>query len=77
MDSPEDRIYIDDMVQRLGRAAHTIRQWVRRADFPDYLKPQTEGGRNKLFWVEDQMDGLITYARAREAGRGSFGRTPA
>lgn len=73
----ESPIYIGDLANRLGRAEHTIRQWTKREDFPDALKPDTEGGRHKLFWVESQMPGLQAYGEERDAARGSFGRTTA
>lgn len=68
------RYYIDDLASHLGRAPHTIRQWVKRPDFPDDLKPAAEGGRNKLFWTDGQLPGLERYADERESLRGSFGR---
>lgn len=77
MDSNADRIYIDDIAVRIGRAAHTVRQWVRRPDFPAALAPGLEGGRNKLYWTEDQVQGLRAYAAERESLRGDFGRTAA
>lgn len=71
------RIYIDVLAGHLERAPHTIRQWLKRPDFPDALKPSTEGGRNKLYWTDDQLDGLQGYAAEREQLRGSFGRATA
>lgn len=70
-------IYIAELASRLERAEHTIRQWIRREDFPMALKPQTEGGRAKLYWVESQIPGLEAYADERASNRGSFGRTAA
>lgn len=71
----EGPIYIGDLANRLSRAEHTIRQWTKRSDFPDAIKPQAEGGRGKLFWTESQMEDLEAYAAERDAARGSFGRT--
>lgn len=77
MTALEDRIYIDELARRLGRASHTVRQWVRRPDFPLALTPGSEGGRNKLYWTEAQVPGLRAYADEREQHRGNFGRTSA
>lgn len=73
MDS--DKIYIDDLAKKLGRAPHTIRQWLKRKDFPRELKPSREGGREKIFWLPSQLSGLESYAQERMNNRGSFGRT--
>lgn len=72
--SADGRIYIAEAAEELGRAEHTIRQWLGRADFPDALKPSREGGRNKIFWTLDQLRGLHDYADEREAQRGTWGR---
>lgn len=77
MADTDDRIYIDDLAQRLGRAPHTIRQWLHRRDFPRDLKPRREGGREKIYWVDGQLDGLMAYAAERMQRRGSFGRASA
>lgn len=76
-DTTEGRIYIAAMAERLERAEHTIRQWIKRDDFPAELRPEEEGGRHKLFWVEDQLEGLRQYAAERDSMRGSFGRATA
>lgn len=75
--SDNGRIYIADMAGQLERAEHTIRQWLGRSDFPRALEPQREGGRNKIFWTEDQLGGMRAYADERERQRGSWGRASA
>lgn len=75
--SIDGHIYIADMADRLDRAQHTIRQWLGRQDFPSELQPQREGGRNKIFWTEDQLAGMQAYADDREANRGTWGRSAA
>ncbi len=70
----EGHIYIADMANCLGRAEHTLRQWVKREDFPHHLKPQVEGGRKRLYWQTHQVAGLEVYAAQRSSARGSFGR---
>lgn len=77
MSDSEQRLSIEDLAERLTRAEHTIRQWLRRDDFPDALKPELLGGRKKMVWSTDQIAGLEEYARTREANRGTFGRAPA
>lgn len=72
--SDNGRIYIAEMASILGRAEHTIRQWLKREDFPASLKPDQEGGRNKLFWTSSQTNGMRDYAAERDAARGSWGR---
>jgi hypothetical protein len=32
--------------------------------------PEREGGRERLYWSEGQVDGIQEFARAREARRG-------
>lgn len=76
MGKDQDRIYIAEMANELGRAEHTIRQWLNRDDFPKELEPDREGGRNKIFWTRDQLEGMQAYAAEREANRGSWGRGP-
>lgn len=73
----EDRIYIGALAESLGRAPHTIRQWLRRKDFPKGLRPAREGGREKIYWTPDQVAGLKEYAAERLQQRGSFGRAAA
>lgn len=68
------RIFIELLSETLDRSTHTIRQWLRREDFPDALKPTVEGGRKKMCWVDDQLEGLREYGEQRERLRGSFGR---
>lgn len=69
------RIYIDQLSQRLRppRAVHTIRQWVNDELLPENLRPGREGGRQVLFWTEDQMPGLQAFVRERENRRGWAG----
>lgn len=68
----DDRIYIEDLARRLEpkRAVHTIRRWVKDELMPSHLRPQREGGRDRMYWVEDQIDGIQIFARAREERRG-------
>lgn len=75
--SEADRIYISDMHELLGRAEHTIRQWLGRSDFPPELCPEREGGRNKIFWTHAQLAGMKIYAAEREAQRGWHGGSTA
>lgn len=77
MTETEGRIYIAALAERLTRAEHTIRQWIKRDDFPAELLPETEGGRKKLYWVESQVAGLQEYGAERDSMRGSFGRATA
>lgn len=74
--SEDDRIYIEELADKLERAPHTIRQWIKRSDFPQELRPSSEGGRNKLYWQSHQISGLETYASERAKNRG-FGRAAA
>jgi hypothetical protein len=75
--SIDGHIYISDMASLLDRAEHTIRQWLARDDFPAALKPSREGGREKIYWTQDQLAGMKNYAEERAARRGSWGRAPA
>ncbi len=70
----EGHIYISELAAHLGRAEHTLRQWVKRDDFPHHLRPQVEGGRKRLYWQSHQIAGLERYAAQRSSARGSFGR---
>lgn len=70
----EDRLDIVAVSGKIGRAQHTIRQWLKRSDFPSELQPSRVGGREQLMWDKDQIDGLKAYARDRLSMRGSFGR---
>lgn len=70
----DEQIYIAELSRILGRAEHTIRQWLARADFPADLQPSREGGRGKLYWSAADVPGLRDYAAVRSANRGSFGR---
>jgi predicted site-specific integrase-resolvase len=64
------KIYIEEMAEKLGRAVHTIRQWIREGDLPKKLEPKREGGRQKIYWTEGQIQGLRNYADKRSARRG-------
>lgn len=66
----DTKIYIEEMSDLLNRAPHTIRQWIGRGELPAKLKPQREGGRQKIYWVEDQVDGLREFAKQKSARRG-------
>lgn len=70
----EDLMDIEAISRELGRAPHTIRQWLKREDFPAELQPAREGGREKLVWKPDQIEPLRAYADERASRRGSFGR---
>lgn len=70
MPTDENHIYIAELATKLGRTEHTIRQWIRREDFPKKLKPKTEGGRNKLYWTPSQLEGLSKYADKRAGAQG-------
>lgn len=73
--SDSGRVFIELLSKKLGRSTHTIRQWIKRDDFPVDLLPQEEGGRKKMSWTEGQLEGLAGYAELRESQRGSFGRS--
>lgn len=68
--SADELLSIDDLAFRLRRAPHTIRQWLKREDFPESARPQKEGGRGKLVWTPDQLDEIKAYANERDAARG-------
>lgn len=70
--STSDRVYIEALARRLdpARAVHTIRRWVNEGLLPAHLMPEREGGRERLYWSEGQVDGIQEFARAREARRG-------
>lgn len=68
--SIEGRIYIKELAERLGRSVTTVRQWMRRADFPSACQPSSEGGRNTAYWTEDQMLAISEYAQTREQNKG-------
>lgn len=65
-----DHIYIEGMADELGRAVHTIRQWIREGALPRELRPHREGGRRKIYWLPDQVEGLRAFAEERSARRG-------
>jgi hypothetical protein len=75
MASEDGRIYIEDLSERLNRsglprAVHTIRRWIADDVLPVELRPDREGGRNRLFWRQDQLEGVCDFAREREKRRG-------
>lgn len=78
-----DQIDLNHLADLLGRAAHTVRQWVKDAEklkdltgsvpeghLSEELWPKREGGRNKMFWTADQIAGLEAFAQEREDRRG-------
>lgn len=65
-----DAIPLKTVAERLGKAEHTVRGWVRDKLLPEELRPERDGGRRKLVWREDQMPGLESFAKEREARRG-------
>lgn len=66
----EDRLDIKDLAKKLGRTSNTIRQWMRREDFPKSAMPTVEGGRGKFYWTPKQAKALEDYAKARASARG-------
>lgn len=66
----EDRIYIEELARLLVRSTNTIRQWLRREDFPSAARPSKEGGRGKFFWTKDQLSVIEEYASERSSARG-------
>lgn len=66
----EDHIYIEAMAEKLGRAVHTLRQWIREEALPAKLMPKREGGRQKIYWTPSQVEPLIKWANQRSARRG-------
>lgn len=73
-----DRIYIDEMAKLLDRVPHTLRQWIREAEngtiddgvLPNDLLPHREGGRQRIYWEQNQLQGLRDYAEERAQRRG-------
>lgn len=79
-DAEQEHIYVTDLAKRLFRTAHTIRQWIIRDDFrafseayPIDLMPSKEGGRGKIFWVEEQVAGIEAFAQSISSERGWAG----
>jgi transposase-like protein len=66
-------IDINILASRLGRNANTIRQWMRRSDFPAAAMPTRLGGRGKLVWTEEQAELLEPYAQERAESKGWAG----
>lgn len=81
-DAAEDKVYIEAMAEMLDRSVHTIRQWLREKErepgnpvnLPDSLVPSREGGRQKIYWIYGQVDGMRAFADERESRRGWQGQ---
>lgn len=79
----DGKIYIAEMALELARSEHTIRQWLREKKrapdditcLPDDLIPHREGGRDRIFWLPEQLSGMRTFADERERRRGWQGQT--
>jgi hypothetical protein len=65
-----EAVSIVELAGRIGKAEHTIRQWLREGVVPAHLLPRKEGGRQKLLWREDQVAGMEEIARERSSRRG-------
>lgn len=72
MGSEDDahHIYIEEMSKLLDRRVHTIRQWIGGSHLPRKLMPKREGGRRKIYWTEDQVEGLKKFAEERSRSQG-------
>jgi 3'-phosphoadenosine 5'-phosphosulfate (PAPS) 3'-phosphatase len=77
----EDRIYLPELTEILGRNQRTIRNWIRDSErfigtddskqfLPYHLWPNREGGRQRLYWTPDQIDGLKEFANLKNKLRG-------
>lgn len=64
----EERIYIEELATILDRKPHSIRQWLK--DLPRELRPKREGGRKKIYWLPDQIEGMKRYAQEKSQRRG-------
>ncbi len=85
MDDFSDRIFIAELEEMLARDARTIRCWVRDAKrmsilaggaetdgyLPSELWPEREeNGRGRIFWRQDQIDGLKAFAAEKDRRKG-------
>lgn len=70
-------ISIAQMAQILDRSDVTIREWIRRKVLPEDLRPSREGGRQKLVWSPEQVEGMRAFAEERGSRRGWQHPSPA
>lgn len=68
-----EEITLSDLVKIVERKPHTIRQYLKRADFPDELRPDVANGRGKMVWRAEQIEGWKDYVRERDSHRGWHG----
>lgn len=68
MNAQAEPIYIEKMAELLDRAVHTVRQWIK--ELPPELQPQREGGRQKIYWTRDQVDGMKDFSEQKLDKRG-------
>lgn len=88
-DPEDDRVYIAEMASIIGRYEHTVRRWVREAEkvfgyagfvpddqglLPQEHWPEREPeGRKRLYWRNDQVEQMKSFAQMKESRRGWHG----
>ncbi len=86
-----DKIFISELGRddMLGRNERTIRTWVRDArkmfdavgSVPDGYLPvelwpsNEDGGRRRIYWLHEQLDGLRAFAEEKDRRKGWQGAT--
>ena len=53
----QNRIYIGECAERLGRKSHTIRVWIYGGRLPEELLPQRDE-KNWRYWTEEQIEAM-------------------
>jgi hypothetical protein len=71
----ERRVYIAEAASRVDRKIDTLRKWDNQDLYPPELRPQ-RGDRQRRYWTEDQMPGLIAWFAARVPGNALAGYDP-
>ena len=53
----QDRHYIGETAEKLGRKPHTLRVWIYNNKLPKELLPHRDE-KNWRYWTSDQVEGL-------------------
>jgi hypothetical protein len=58
----QNRVYIGEAAERLGRRAHTLRVWIYDGRLPKELMPKRDE-RNWRYWTEEQVEGMKAWIK--------------
>lgn len=59
----QDRLYIGEVAEKLGRKPHTIRVWIYQNKLPQDLLPFRDE-KNWRYWNSEQVEGLKAWILA-------------